>query len=172
MSNITSYLSKDGNYQYKRLVFQAATNASETANSQDVSGSSGASSTTDVNNILGASGEYVWVSIGEVKNLTIEELVQQFREGNLTKEEMDKWINAHLYDIKNLEKSEDKGMYTYKFTYRGKYYEVACSKEAAESQLDKITSQTYTMKLIEKCNFTKEQIAKYFVLASFGYGDW
>ena len=171
MSDITSYLSGNGDYNYKRWEF-VSQGASDVSGTNGTSGANGMSGTGGASNVSMASGHYEWVNIGQVQNLTIEEIVNTFTHGNLTKGEMDKWLASHQYSIKNLVIESEGDMITYKFTYGTRDYTVSCSKEAAESQLDNITSITYTLSLLKQCyNLTYNQINKYFLLVSSGLGS-
>ena len=111
MKNILSNLNGNG-------VFKYSINNQQNANQKVNSG----------NNKLPDAN---WVSVGTVENLTIDEIMDMFAHGNLTKTEMEKWLVYHRKDINNLSYTEQNGLITYKFEYKGKEFKIQCSTEEA-----------------------------------------
>ena len=106
------------------------------------------------------------ISIGTVENLTIDEIMDMFAHGNLTKTEMEKWLVYHRKDINNLSYTEQNGLITYKFEYKGKEFKIQCLTEAAKSQTDNKTQETFLLSTLKNVYYlTNKQIAENFVAA-------
>ena len=167
MSDISSYLQGgDNRFFYKKqlssLVVEKLKQKSNVGNSPNSSGDD----TQLPNGIVFEDGKYIQ-TIGTVESLSISDIMDLFTEGNLTVEEMDKWITQRQYSVKNCERTEKDGVYTYKFTYGNKEFTLSCSKAAAESQTDNITQTTFSSYALKE--FDNETIDKYFFVAkSFG----
>ena len=153
MSGITGYSSfNQPEYFYKRQ--QQGASGIEIV-SWDANNPSSAAA-AGVSGVSGASG------MG-VEELTLDEVIKQFSEGNLTVSEMEKWLQSHnaTYSF-----SETNSLVSFKFTFEGQEYEVSCTKEASASQLDNITFNAfYSENYISKLEMTDEQKDKYFVVA-------
>ena len=169
MSNITSYL-RSGQYVYKE--WKHFENASGASGASDVVSSSNASNASVSNASIvqsGASGAVY--EYGGVQNLNVEQVIELFREGKLTVEEMDKWLDAHEKEITKVSYRKTSSVITYKFTYNNTEYSVSCTPQAAKSQTDNVFQRTYSKGEIEsykqRYNLTDDDIAKYFVLASY-----
>ena len=107
-----------------------------------------------------------WVSVGTVENLTIDEIMDMFAHGNLTKTEMEKWLVYHRKDINNLSYTEQNGLITYKFEYKGKEFKIQCSTEAAADQKDQKTQETFLLSTLKNVyRLTDKQISENFVAA-------
>ena len=146
MKNILSNLNGNG-------VFKYSINNQQNANQKVNSG----------NNKLPDAN---WVSVGTVENLTIDEIMDMFAHGNLTKTEMEKWLVYHRKDINNLSYTEQNGLITYKFEYKGKEFKIQCSTEAAADQKDQKTQETFLLSTLKNVyHLTDKQIAKNFVAA-------
>ncbi len=152
MSNITSY-QDNGRFYYLN---------SQAANTSNASGATGATGATGMQDASGASGASGIGSV-TVEKLTFNEAKELFLSGNLTKEEMDKWLASNK-DVKGYNFTENNDMLTYTINYKGKVYKISCAKVAAESQTDKKTQQTFAANYLKSIGFTDDMINKYFVM--------
>ena len=158
MSNISSYYNNQTKtYTYKKTVFEA----------YNTSGVSGASCVSGVSGISGASGVYS-VKTVKLAALSLSEITELFTTGNLTTSELKKWLNdpKNKSKVTDLKTETKNNVVTFSFKYNKKQYTIACSKTAANSQIDSKTQEVKTEAELLKDGFTKSDLSKYFILAS------
>ena len=142
MSSITSYIKNETFYYVKTV---------DASGASGVSGASGASGTSTFTVTL--------------NQLSLSEVMELFKTGNLTQAEMDKWLTNNK-NVKEVKFEETKNVLTYTFKYGNTTYTVSCSTEAAKSQTDKKEQEIYTAYTLKSMGLFKDDIInKYFIVA-------
>ena len=167
MSNIISYdygNSQGYYYQKKEKNKDYVPNCSGASGCSGVSGASGSNKKSpDYPSGANKNPEYIYVSIGFVDKLTVNEVVDLFITGNLTKNEMDKWLKSKC--ALHVKFTQTDSYMTYEFSYQGKNYCISCSNNAAYSQTDDVVEKTFKYQTLKEfC--TDAQIKDYFTPVS------
>ena len=108
-----------------------------------------------------------------IEDLNINTVVARFIGGNLTLDELNKWLNSKGINPKNQSSSDNQTSIS--FEYEGKNYDLKCSTDAAQYQADNITvagaSYTTSVNIVNELkgfirNQTEENIM-YFISSYF-----